>query len=257
MECNRADGVLVFTDIETTGGPAQEPIEIAQQVYAPGKELETSIWHMLPEESLVEEATKVHGFTYAKMFAEGFEPIREVMPQYAENIRRLEEQHDKIYWLGYNSDQFDYPHLEQHLKTYAGESFSFVNRIDIIRIARRVLEPVNGIGYSLDAVHERLFPSRKQELLEKRATHSADVDLELTADVAVKLLRLVPKTLDSWGDLCDWCINPQTITTMPFGKHAGKPLAEVPEDYLRWFLRQDWAEKWDDLCHSLRQLGIR
>lgn len=32
-------------------------------------------------------------------------------------------------------------------------------------------------------------------------------------------------------------------TRMPFGKHAGTPLADVPASYLLWFYEQDWAEE--------------
>ena len=31
---------------------------------------------------------------------------------------------------------------------------------------------------------------------------------------------------------------------MPFGKHKGTPIGEVPASYLIWVLEQDWAEEW-------------
>ena len=34
---------------------------------------------------------------------------------------------------------------------------------------------------------------------------------------------------------------------MPFGKHKGKRLGEVPDDYWLWFLRQDWCDQWPAL----------
>ena len=34
---------------------------------------------------------------------------------------------------------------------------------------------------------------------------------------------------------------------MPFGKHKGQRLGDVPDDYLIWFLRQDWCEKYPRL----------
>ena len=34
---------------------------------------------------------------------------------------------------------------------------------------------------------------------------------------------------------------------MPFGKHKGKRLGEVPDEYLRWFLQQDWCDQYPDL----------
>lgn len=34
---------------------------------------------------------------------------------------------------------------------------------------------------------------------------------------------------------------------MPFGKHKGQRLGDVPDSYWRWFLQQDWAEQYPDL----------
>ncbi len=34
---------------------------------------------------------------------------------------------------------------------------------------------------------------------------------------------------------------------MPFGKHEGKRLGEVPDSYWRWFLRQDWCDERPEL----------
>lgn len=34
---------------------------------------------------------------------------------------------------------------------------------------------------------------------------------------------------------------------MPFGKHKGKRLGDVPDSYWRWFLEQDWCDEWPDL----------
>jgi uncharacterized protein (DUF3820 family) len=30
---------------------------------------------------------------------------------------------------------------------------------------------------------------------------------------------------------------------MPFGKHKGQRLGEVPDSYWRWFLRQEWCDE--------------
>lgn len=34
---------------------------------------------------------------------------------------------------------------------------------------------------------------------------------------------------------------------MPFGKHRGQRLGDVPDAYLRWFLNQSWCDEWPDL----------
>lgn len=31
---------------------------------------------------------------------------------------------------------------------------------------------------------------------------------------------------------------------MPFGKHKGKPMSEVPSDYLDWLHGQEWVSEW-------------
>jgi len=35
--------------------------------------------------------------------------------------------------------------------------------------------------------------------------------------------------------------------TMPFGKHKGQRIGDVPDSYWRWFLQQDWCDEWPHL----------
>jgi len=40
---------------------------------------------------------------------------------------------------------------------------------------------------------------------------------------------------------------------MPFGKHEGKKLGELPASYLLWALDQDWCRRqWPDLIEYIR-----
>lgn len=34
---------------------------------------------------------------------------------------------------------------------------------------------------------------------------------------------------------------------MPFGKWQGQKLGDVPDNYWRWFLTQEWSSKYPDL----------
>lgn len=34
---------------------------------------------------------------------------------------------------------------------------------------------------------------------------------------------------------------------MPFGKHQGSPLGDVPDSYWQWFLRQPWCDNYPAL----------
>ena len=36
-------------------------------------------------------------------------------------------------------------------------------------------------------------------------------------------------------------------TLMPFGKHKGKRLGDIPADYLIWLYDQEWFQKFEDI----------
>lgn len=41
---------------------------------------------------------------------------------------------------------------------------------------------------------------------------------------------------------------------LPFGKHTGEPISNVPSSYLKWCLEQDWFEdKYEDLIRSFEE----
>lgn len=42
---------------------------------------------------------------------------------------------------------------------------------------------------------------------------------------------------------------------MPFGKHKGKRLGEVPDGYWIWFLGQDWCDDHPDLVDYANHVG--
>jgi len=43
-------------------------------------------------------------------------------------------------------------------------------------------------------------------------------------------------------------------TKMPFGKHKGLPLSEVPVKYLDWLIGQDWfCKKFGDLKEEITE----
>ena len=41
-------------------------------------------------------------------------------------------------------------------------------------------------------------------------------------------------------------------TAMPFGKHSGELIADIPSDYLRWLLEQDWFCRKADLAKQVK-----
>jgi exodeoxyribonuclease X len=109
-----------------------------------------------------------------------------------------------------------------------------VRRIDTLCLARVAWPSLD--AYSLGAlsyhVHE---PSEAREKL--RRAHSAIADVELCVD----LLRAIVARLDevdTWEALWLASEDARLPRTMPFGKHKGLPIREVPADYRRWLLGQ-------------------
>lgn len=69
--------------------------------------------------------------------------------------------------------------------------------------------------------------------------HRALDDCEITRQVLKHIVRLSGRTLDQLADASE-----RTVHHMPWGKHVGKPLHEVPAGYLRYVLDEcDGASK--------------
>lgn len=72
-----------------------------------------------------------------------------------------------------------------------------------------------------------------------RAAHSAKADVVMILDTLLPeiLLRLHPNVA-TWADLWQISEDARVPKVMPFGKHKGVPLGDVPRDYKRWLLNQ-------------------
>ena len=51
---------------------------------------------------------------------------------------------------------------------------------------------------------------------------------------------------------------PQQVSKMPFGKHQGKPLSEIPKDYVKWLAKSGAFEKPEngELMKGFEKLGL-
>jgi exodeoxyribonuclease X len=67
--------------------------------------------------------------------------------------------------------------------------------------------------------------------------HRAGPDTYVTAHILVQMLKVLPlqKMVEAMNEAI-------ILHSLPFGKHRGIPMADVPSDYLQWILRQDKAE---------------
>ncbi len=86
--------------------------------------------------------------------------------------------------------------------------------------------------------------------------HSAMADTLITAHVFWRELAYYRKhlaTTDQIEELLKYVEAPIKLMTMPFGKHRGKSLRELPSDYVEWALR-NLNDMDEDLRWSLEQL---
>lgn len=69
-----------------------------------------------------------------------------------------------------------------------------------------------------------------------RDAHSAGADVQLNA-ILLKHIFLAKPELNSWESLWAYSEQCRVPRVMPFGKHKGVPLAELPKDYVSWALK--------------------
>lgn len=82
--------------------------------------------------------------------------------------------------------------------------------------------------------------------LDAGTAHSAEGDVTALYNLLRHLLDLSGETLES---LITRSSEPLFVHQMPFGKHKGTPIQEVPKDYLQWLSRQDNVDP--DLRYTL------
>lgn len=82
-------------------------------------------------------------------------------------------------------------------------------------------------------------------------SHGAMTDVEDCLDL---LYRCCDMTGYGLTELLTFQDEPRLITHMPFGKHKGLPLQEVPHGWIAWLMRQENVDP--DLLHSLKHFKL-
>lgn len=96
--------------------------------------------------------------------------------------------------------------------------------------------------------------------IETGAPHRALSDATVTGHLLLELVASYRQTVSPEGALdlaalAQYAAAPFPIAVMPFGKHKGTPLEEVPPDYVRWLLALDDLDV--DLRFSLERIVRR
>lgn len=224
----------IFYDTETTGvRPDRDRIiEIAAYDPERGKTFEKLV---KPDIPIPQEASAIHGITDS-MVADS-PSFKEVGIEFAEFCGE-----DSIL-IAHNNDTFDMIFLRNEAARHAisWPAWSFV---DSLKWSRR---------YRPD------LPKHTLQFLREMYGITANNAHRALDDVIVLHQIFVAMTDDIEIDEVFSILNrPRDLQHMPFGKHQGVPLKNLPKDYLRWLSGSGAFEKPEneDLRRSLQKLGL-
>ncbi|VWB08377.1 putative quorum-sensing-regulated virulence factor [Burkholderia lata] len=111
-----------------------------------------------------------------------------------------------------------------------------VKRICTLAMARRVWPDAE--SHTLGALSYMLGTDLEAVRLELRDAHNALADCYLCARVLFAIIEHSGEELKTWEDVYQLSEKARVPTHMAFGKHAGRPIADVPYDYRAWYARQ-------------------
>jgi exodeoxyribonuclease X len=107
-----------------------------------------------------------------------------------------------------------------------------VRRICTLSLARAVWPELE--SHSQGAI--LYFLDRKNAKERLQNAHSASADIQICATILEHICR--DRGIDSLEALWQKSEEARIPTHMPFGKHKGMPIVDVPRDYARWLLDQ-------------------
>jgi DNA polymerase-3 subunit epsilon len=219
---------FICLDCETTGLDAKQDrvIEVAVMCFDAGQVYDQIEYLINPECEIPETSIAIHHIT-PDMVA-GKPTIVQVLPAILEMIgQRIIVGH---------SIKFDIDILAFAAERHGISCNIRLNPyLDTLRMARLYGQsPVNSLE------HLRMHFNIPQE-----GAHRAMSDVVVNREVFKHLAKRYRTT----EQLFDALANPILMSSMPFGKHKGRPFKEIPLQYLQWMSTKDFDQ---DLLFSIR-----
>ncbi|MBA3238633.1 MAG: DUF3820 family protein [Parachlamydiaceae bacterium] len=224
----------IYYDTETTGISTERDriVEIAAYDPVLGRTFEKLINPGMPIPS---GASAIHGISN-EMVAD--------CPDFKQiGIEFIEFCGEEVILIAHNNDSFDMPLLKNEATRHALElpPWKF---LDSLKWARR---------YRPDLPRHTLQFLREMYGIAANNAHRA-------LDDVVVLHQLFESLTDdlSIEQVFNLLNRPRELQHMPFGKHQGVPLKNLPKDYLRWLTTSGAFEKAEnkDLHRSLQKAGV-
>lgn len=223
----------IFYDTETTGVRADSDRIIEIAAYDPVRDL--SFEHLVnPGIRIPPEATSVHNIT---------DDMVASAPSFAEVSRKfIEFCEGDVILIAHNNDGFDVHFLRNEFGRHQVEMPQW-RFLDSLKWARR---------YRPDLPRHTLQFLRETYQIPANNAHRA-------LDDVIVLYKVFSHMVDDLDiETIFRLINqPRQLQHMPFGKHQGKPLKDIPADYIEWLVKNGALDKPDnkDLREAFVKLG--
>lgn len=224
----------IYYDCETTGTNPRKDRIIELAAYAPDGE-KSFCTFIDPKMAIPAEITKITGIN--DEMVQGAPTIEEALKKFIDFCGE-----DAIL-IAHNNDAFDKIFLEEEAKRSALSlpSWGFIDTLKWSRKYRSDL-PKHALQY-LREVYQIPANNAHRALDDCIVLHQVFQQMidDLSFEQAQKLLSETAK-----------------LVRMPFGKHGGKPLSEIPKDYVTWLSSSGAFDKPENLAlkEQFQQLGL-
>lgn len=224
----------IFYDTETTGVRPDKDriIEIAAFDPIRNKTFEQLINPGCP---IPPDASAIHNITDEMVAnAPPFKKVAEAFNEFCEG---------SVVLIAHNNDNFDFPFLKTEFAR-AETPFPPCKSFDTLKWARR---------YRADLPRHTLQILREHYGIPANNAHRALDDVIVLHQVYTFMTDDL-----SIEQVLDLLHSPRDILQMPFGKHQGQPLQNLPKDYVSWLSKSGALDKQENqnLKQSFMKLGL-
>lgn len=136
---------------------------------------------------------------------------------------------ETLYIIGHNID-YDIRAVQK-----CGVDTSHIKAICTLALARLVWPDVEAHNISALIYMISKGSEKARDMIKK--AHRADMDIILTANILMHIVHHLQ--IDSIEALYAASEDARIPRVMSFGKHRGTAIADLPNDYIQWLLRQD------------------
>ncbi len=210
---------IIYYDTETTGVRSDKDRIIEIAAFDP-KEERSFVQLVNPQCPIPPEATSIHNIS-DEMVASAA-PFADVGQEFAAFCG------EGAILVAHNNDSFDKLFLEAEFKR-SGLIIPPWSYIDSLKWSRK---------YRSDLPRHSLQHLREVYGITANNAHRALDDVMVLYQVFSRMIDDLPPDL-----VMQLLEAPQNVSVMPFGKHQGKPLSQVPKDYIRWLAESGSLDK--------------